>query len=77
MTDSDPGDIRITRNALGVVSDRLLSVDHEAQAAIEAVFVEAVYDASRRARLQGLGRAPVTKPSARAWDLLARARGPR
>jgi hypothetical protein len=42
--------------------------------AIEAQLTEAVYDAKRRERLQLLGRQPVPEPSARALDLLDRAR---
>ena len=48
MTDSDPGAIRITRNALYVVSDRQGTIDHEAHAAIHAVLVEAVYAPSNK-----------------------------
>lgn len=44
----------------------------EQQLAIEAVYTEAVYDASRRARLQQLGREPVPEPSERAWELYRR-----
>jgi hypothetical protein len=58
-----------------IVATTLLSP--KARQAIEATLVEAIYDATRRARQQLLGQAPTPLPSRRALELLCRVAGKR